>query len=91
MRNVFDFSMSNETGPLEARLSPSGFWGAGPASTFLYNDSAVSYSDPTVPTPPDEPPNDPPPPPEPSPGPFPGNDPPIVFPDPPIGGPIGPG
>lgn len=81
----FEFSMSSGSGPLESRLSPSGLLDLGTPSI------AVSYSDPSIPEPPENPPNDPMPPPEPSPGPFPGNDPPIVFPDPPIGGPIGPG
>lgn len=47
-------------------------------------------SDPTVPVPPTDPTPEPTPEPEPSPGPFPGEDPPIVFPPPPTGGPVGP-
>jgi hypothetical protein len=50
----------------------------------------VAPSDPEVPVPPVDAPDDPPPPPEPSPGPFPGTDPPIVYPPPPLGGPVGP-
>lgn len=84
MRSFFDFSMSSGASPLESRLSPSGLVSFGGPSVV------VAYSDPTVPAPPVEPPDDPMPPPEPSPGPFPGPNPPIVFPDPPIGGPVGP-
>lgn len=56
---------------------------------------AIAVSDPTVPRPPTNPPVEPPPispapPPEPSPGPYPGDDPPIVYPPPPVGGPVGP-
>lgn len=63
---------------LEPRLSPS--------------DLALSVyiSDPTVPVPPSDPTPEPTPLPEPSPGPFPGEDPPIVYPPPPVGGPVGP-
>lgn len=82
MRTFFDFSLSSGFRPLEPRLSPSSLVDG-------YGDPA-SFSDPTVPEPPDDPPDDPMPPPEPSPGPFPGPNPPIIFPDPPIGGPIGP-
>lgn len=56
--------------------------------TSLY--STMLYSDPTVPVPPTHPPVEPTPLPEPSPGPFPGEDPPIIFPPPPLGGPVGP-
>jgi hypothetical protein len=54
---------------------------------------AAAISDPTIPRPPTEPTPTPDPPttPEPDPGPFPGADPPIVFPPPPVGGPVGPG
>ncbi len=48
------------------------------------------FSDPTIPRPPANPPSAPVPPPEPSPGPFPGSNPPIVYPPPPLGGPVGP-
>lgn len=47
-------------------------------------------SDPTVPVPNPNPPSEPTPPPESDPGPFPGTDPPIVYPPPPLGGPVGP-
>jgi hypothetical protein len=67
---------------LEPRASLSRIGVAPPAETLV--------SDPTVPVPPTTPPDDPPPPPEPSPGPFPGSDPPIVYPPPPLGGPVGP-
>jgi len=83
MQGFFDFSMSSGANPLESRLSPSGLVSLGVSLQ-------VAYSDPTVPAPPDNPPADPTPAPEPSPGPFPGPNPPIVFPDPPIGGPVGP-
>ena len=53
-------------------------------------DQPSGVSDPTVPRPPAEPTPMPDPPPEPSPGPFPGSNPPIVFPPPPLGGPVGP-
>jgi hypothetical protein len=52
--------------------------------------SIATPSDPTVPVPPPNPPEQPDPPPEPSPGTFPGQDPPIVLPPPPLGGPVGP-
>lgn len=67
---------------LESRLSLSRIIGGNPV--------VVPISDPSVPAPPEESPDDPPPPPEPSPGPFPGTDPPIVYPPPPLGGPVGP-
>ena len=75
---------------LEPRLSPTldGF-GAGPLEPRLHL-STVAVSDPTVPVPPTSPTPEPTPAPEPSPGPFPGEDPPIVFPPPPLGGPVGP-
>jgi hypothetical protein len=52
--------------------------------------SVMTASDPTVPRPPSKPPKEPVPTPEPSPGPYPDSDPPIVFPPPPLGGPVGP-
>lgn len=58
-----------------------------PASLIV---SPVAVSDPTVPRPPSNPEPDPVPAPEPSPGPFPGSNPPITYPPPPLGGPVGP-
>ena len=66
---------------LERRLSQ---------SLMVVQSPVVTLSDPTVPRPPADSPDDPPAPPEPDPGPFPGTDPPIVYPPPPLGGPVGP-
>lgn len=70
---------------LEHRIAQSTLVGVTPPPSVI-----EPISDPSVPAPPDDSPDDPPPPPEPSPGPFPGTDPPIVYPPPPIGGPVGP-
>jgi len=81
MHTLSEFRSRSWGESLETRLSLSRIVGA----PVLY-----VVSDPSVPVPPDESPDDPPPPPEPSPGPFPGTDPPIVYPPPPLGGPVGP-
>lgn len=68
---------------LEPRIAPSHIGIAPPVIV-------APISDPTVPVPPTVPTPEPTPPPEPDPGPFPGTDPPIVYPPPPLGGPVGP-
>ncbi len=82
MKTFSEFRYRSFGESLEPRLS---------LSRMVAYPPVVLVSDPTVPVPPPETPDDPPPPPEPSPGPFPGTDPPIVFPPPPGGGPVGPG
>lgn len=81
MQTFSEFRFRSLGESLEQRLS---------LSFMIASSSVVAVSDPTVPVPPVESPDDPPPPSEPSPGPFPGTDPPIVYPPPPLGGPVGP-
>ncbi|WP_165075833.1 hypothetical protein [Paludisphaera rhizosphaerae] len=84
--------------PLEIRLTPSALFSVAAmesvtAVATVDETIAVSYGDddPDVPDPDPTDPSYPTPPPEEDPGPFPGSPPPPVFPEPPIGGPIGPG
>ncbi|MDR3621594.1 MAG: hypothetical protein P4L85_19745 [Paludisphaera borealis] len=79
MQSFSEFRFRTWGESLEERLSPGAML-----------SSPLIASDPTVPRPPTNPPSDPVPAPEPSPGPFPGSNPPIVYPPPPLGGPVGP-